>query len=210
MNKIKISTCFLFWTIGLSQANAMNGQAESITDIDGSCLLCKVGDALVRRSVSDYLLGSEIQGKQYGLSDEYHNYALVIKFKEGKTVSYCLADKPEITFYAGKLNVVSNYVAMNSYDRSAIENFYFTEMANDIDDVAQDEMRIVYRDNNNVLIYGLPSGDNQINVYDSNARLVSVEVTNMEEYVSVSLSSQSKGVYIIKIGKNQSIKVLKK
>ena len=136
--------------------------------------------------------------------------ALVLQFKSGKTLSYYLADKPEITFTANKLNIVSDYVTMSSFERSSIEDFHFAEIASDVEEIQKEEIRIVYNDNAHVYIYGLPFVDNHVSVCDVNGKNVPAEVTKQNESIVVSLNSCSAGIYIISINNSKSIKIRKK
>lgn len=142
-------------------------------------------------------------------SDNLGLHTLVVKFKNGRSISFCLSEKPEISFVSDKFSIMSDNVMLTSYNRKDIEEFYFEEITTEIEEVEQDEIAFRYTDNDHVMINGL-SGDEVVFVYDMSGKLMYTEIASSDECLTISLSQFGRGTYIIKIDNKQSFKIIRK
>ena len=134
--------------------------------------------------------------------------ALVLELNNGQTAYYFLKEKPVLTMEDQQLSIVTSTVQTN-YPRSGVKRFYFTEGNTDGILSSQNE-KLLFRqtDANNLEISGL-SGKESIMLYDMSGHLLGrFYATN--DKATISLSGHQKGVYLIKVGKSQTIKFIKK
>ena len=136
------------------------------------------------------------------------NSALFVTLKNGNIHSFLLSEKPEITF-VGSNFVISTTSTTLRYDRTEIEDFHFADSSVGIDDVKDNEMRII-RQNDNIQIYGLLSEYKPIRVYSINGILCETHIDITDDYANINLSNLTPNTYIIKLGNNKSIKIIKK
>lgn len=133
---------------------------------------------------------------------------LFVVLKNGNTHSFLLSEKPEITF-AESAFVISTATTTLRYDRTEIEDFHFIDSSVGIEDVKENEMRII-RQNNNIQILGLQSDYKPIRVYNINGILCEPSIELTDSFANISLSNLAPNTYIIKLGNNKSIKIIKK
>ena len=137
---------------------------------------------------------------------------LVLQLKNGDIRTFYLMEKPEIILKGDSLLVHSSNTSV-SYLRSTVEDFHFVDSSDfedSIDEVEKDELRFVYQNTEEVSIYGLKQSDNPIKVYDINGRQCQVQISYQESSANISLGTLNIGVYIIRIGNRQSIKITKR
>ena len=137
---------------------------------------------------------------------------LVLQLKDGSIQTFYLTDRPEITMKGDSLHVVSSNTAVN-YLRSTVDNFHFVDgstIGDNIEHVEKDELRFVYQNSQEVSLYGLTDADKPIKVYDMNGRQCQVQVSYGESSANILLGTLNNGVYIIKIGNRQTIKITKR
>ena len=137
---------------------------------------------------------------------------LVLQLKKGDIRTFYLMEKPEIILKGDRLFVRSSNTSVN-YLRSTVEDFHFVDSSDfedSIDEVEKDELRFVYQNTEEVSIYGLKESDNPIKVYDINGRQCQVQISYQESSANISLGTLNIGVYIIRIGNRQSIKITKR
>lgn len=133
---------------------------------------------------------------------------LLVVLKNGNIHSFLLSEKPEITF-AGSDFVISTATTTLRYDRTEIEDFHFADSSVGIEDVKENEMRII-RQNNNIQILGLQSDYKPIRVYNINGILCDRNIELTGDFVNINLSNLAPNTYIIKLGNKKSIKIIKK
>lgn len=135
--------------------------------------------------------------------------ALVVKMINGDVESFILSEKPVATFEGGFLKVASSKVE-SSFPRHDVKEVYFDKVETGIKQVTMNELRFVYQDDSEILLYGLTETDKLIRVYDVNGMLSHADVKLEGNSASINLSSLRKGVFFIKIGNRQSIKIIRK
>lgn len=128
---------------------------------------------------------------------------------DGDMNSFCLLDKPVITFDGKMLNITSTLTSV-SYERSKVKRFFFEDVETSITNLHEDEFRFVRSSNDEMQVYGLGEDEKSISVYDAGGRRIPVEVNAGDNTASISLRACPRGIYIIKIGNKQSIKITKK
>ncbi len=126
--------------------------------------------------------------------------ALVLETNDGKTYSYVLAKKPQLTFNATEM-LITSADASASFTRTDIKNFHFEEVADAIKSAKADSQRMSY-------LHGVVTVDGAENVilYDISGRQIMTKRAANGESVTIDLNSQPQGTYIVRSGK-QSLKV---
>lgn len=133
---------------------------------------------------------------------------LVVELANGKTEIYNLSEKPVLSMYGTKLKVETNMVE-TSYERTNITKFYFADAATGISDSKSTTFEFSQTADDEFSLSNV-SEDLIVTVYDISGRQFGNSVTRVGENVVVSLNSCPKGIYIIKIGNIQNIKVIRK
>lgn len=133
---------------------------------------------------------------------------LVVELANGKTEIYNLSEKPVLSMYGTKLKVETNMFE-TSYERTNITKFYFADAATSISDSKSTTFEFSQTADNEFSLLNV-SEDLIVTVYDIPGRQFGNSVTRVGENVVVSLNSCPKGIYIIKIGNKQNIKVIRK
>ena len=132
-------------------------------------------------------------------------HELVVALHDGETLSYVLSEKPVITFNGNKMLIESSKMMSSEIDLSEVKSFHF-EIPNAIADVSENEVSFV-RLGTNVQIYGLTEAEKSIQISDMGGRATTAGVSIEGTTANVNLASLPKGIYMIKIGNKQSIKV---
>ena len=136
---------------------------------------------------------------------------LVLELDNGSDVVFKLLEKPVLTFVEGKLEISSQTFSTKSYNRSNIKKFYFSEDHDGLDELETSENTIIFKqtDDNRLVISNCPDSD-RIMVSDLSGRLYNGSVSRNGSEAIVDLSNCPKGIYIIKIGNMQTIKISRK
>ena len=137
-----------------------------------------------------------------------YGHMLVLQLASGRTQSYILSEKPTITFDGAYLKVESGAESI-PFLRSDIKDFHFAEVT-DISSVEHGELRVVRRNNDELNLYGLEEADKHIRVYRISGTPCPVDISLNATAATVSLETLPKGIYVVKIGNKQSIKITKK
>lgn len=135
---------------------------------------------------------------------------LVVELKNGKQAYFFLSEKPVLTTYGSQVNIESETVK-TSYERTDVLRMYFADESVGVDDIEKKENNIVFTQTepNRLTISNLSEKD-EIIVSNLAGRLYSGCVSRNGTDAIVDLGSCPKGVYIIKIGNKQTIKMTKK
>lgn len=133
---------------------------------------------------------------------------LVVELNGGSTERFALQDKPELTMSGTKL-VVKSTAVEKSYERSAVRSFYFEDSGTGIEELKDNTISYRQTGVNQFLISGL-SVDERVTVNNLSGQLFNQTVSQNGDEAFVNLSECPKGVYIIKIGKNNTIKIIKR
>ena len=133
---------------------------------------------------------------------------LVIELANGKTEIYNLSEKPVLSMNGSKLKVETNMVE-TSYERTYITKFYFTDAATGISDSKSTSFEFSQTGDDEFTLSNV-SENLIVTVYDISGKQIVNSVTRNGENVIVSLNSCPKGIYIIKVGNKQNIKVIRK
>ena len=135
--------------------------------------------------------------------------ALVVRMTDDAVESFYLSEKPEVTFEGQDLKIVSSKIEVN-FPRSDVKEVYFDKVETGIKQVAMNELRFVYQNDSEITLYGLKDADKPIRVYDANGQLSRADIQISGDSATISLSSLRNGIYIIKTGNRQSIKIIRK
>lgn len=133
---------------------------------------------------------------------------LVVELVNGKTEIYNLSEKPVLSVNGSKLKVETNMIE-TSYERAYITKFYFTDAATDI----SDSKGTIYKFSqtaDDTYIMSNVSEKLTVTVYDISGKQFDNSVTRIGDNIVVTLNNCPKGIYIIKVGNKQNIKVIRK
>lgn len=138
------------------------------------------------------------------------NSTLVVKLKDGKQAYFILGEKPVLTPHGSQVKIESESLK-TSYERSDVMRMYFADESVGVDDIEKEENNMVFTQTepNRLTISNLSEKD-EIIVSNLAGRLYSGCVSRNGTDAIVDLGSCPKGVYIIKIGNKQTIKMTKK
>ena len=133
--------------------------------------------------------------------------AFVVELNNGTTANYFLQDKPTLTMEGSKISIFTSTVQA-SYERAEVKKFYFTNETSGVKEIVQNSMVYKQIDADHLEIIGLSQND-QITVCDMTGRLIG-DVSRTKDKVIVNLSAHQKGIYLIKVGNSETIKIIKK
>lgn len=133
---------------------------------------------------------------------------LVIELTNGKYAVFNLQEKPVLTMAGTKLLIKTSSLSTD-YERTDVVKFYFQDTGSTvaIEPVQEKEvLRIAQDSNGRFLITDFDAGD-EIIVSDVNGHLYRECISVDDRTATIDLSSCHHGIYIIKIGKKQTIKI---
>ena len=135
------------------------------------------------------------------------NTALVVELTNGQTANFLLQDKPVLTMEGTRLNIKTEAV-QTDYERSLVKQFYFTDGATGVKEVLKNALVYKQTDADHLEISGLSQND-RIAIYNTSGVQVG-SVSRDSDKAVISLSGLERGIYLVKIGKSQTIKFIRK
>ena len=133
--------------------------------------------------------------------------SLVVELTNGQTANYLLQDKPVLTIEGTRLNIKTEAV-QTDYERSLVKQFYFTDGATGVKEVLKNALVYKQTDADHLEISGL-SQNERIAIYNTSGVQVG-SVSRDSDKAVISLSGLEKGIYLVRIGKSQTIKFTRK
>lgn len=135
---------------------------------------------------------------------------LVVELKEGKQAYFILSEKPVLTTFGSQMRIESESVEI-SYERSDVLRMYFADGSVGVDDIETNESNVVFTQTETyrLAISNLSEKD-RIIVSNLAGMLYNDCVSRNDTDAIVDLEGCPKGVYIIKVGNKQTIKMTKK
>ena len=144
----------------------------------------------------------------FPLSQARAGAVLIIEKKTGQIEEFKLIEEPVLTLEGSRLLVKSNTIE-TSYNRSEINRFYFAESATGAKAIEAKSVRFTQTGTNEFQIEDLDGNENII-ISNLAGQLFNNCVVKEGAVATISLSNCPFGVYIINIGKKQTIKIIKK
>lgn len=132
---------------------------------------------------------------------------LIVELTTGQTASYVLQDKPVLTM-EGTLLKIKTETVQTDYERSLVKRFYFTGDFTGVEEASKEALVYKQTDADHLEISGLSQGDH-ITICDMAGRQCDT-MSRTGNTAVISLSGQQRGVYLIRVGKCQTIKFVKK
>lgn len=132
---------------------------------------------------------------------------LVVELTTGQTASYLLQEKPVLTMKGTQLHIATATI-QTDYERGEVKQFFFTGESTDVREVPKEALQFKQTDTDHLEICGLLKNAD-ITVCDLSGRK-SGSVTRTENTAVVSLRGCHNGIYLVKVGKCQTIKIVKK
>ena len=135
------------------------------------------------------------------------NTTLVVELTNVQTANYLLQDKPVLTMEGTRLNIKTEAV-QTDYERSLVKQFYFADGSTGVKEVLKNALVYKQTDADHLEISGL-SQNERIAIYNTSGVQVG-SVSRDSDKAVISLSGLERGIYLVKIGKSQTIKFLRK
>lgn len=144
-----------------------------------------------------------------------HTYAdntmLVVLQSNGNMTSYVLSSKPNITFYDSTLKITMDTSTSSlEIEIEEIEKFYFSESPSSVEQIRDNEIRIIRTADDELQIIGLDATKAKIFVCDLNGKQSKIECAPIGNGVKLSFSSCPSGIYIVKTNNIEPLKFIKK
>ncbi len=133
---------------------------------------------------------------------------LVIEMKDAGRVTFNLEEQPGIGLFKSDLFVNTNNVN-TFYAIEKIEKLYFADSSTDINDVENKTSEINFTYKNEILTIESNSEIKSILLYDSEGKNCNSYINNHENNASISFQQMQKGIYIVNIDNEHSIKIIK-
>ena len=133
---------------------------------------------------------------------------LVIETTDGSKAVFSLSANPELTF-SGQTMLLNVGAQSHSFEIANVAQYYFENDASAIDEMESVKMRLRYTGSDKVVIEGISQNAN-VKLYSTSGTLINGSVATTNGQAVISLSSLPKGIYIISVNKNQSIKIHKR
>lgn len=132
----------------------------------------------------------------------------VIEQKSGVIHKVNLLDEPIITVPDSRL-VINSKTFILSTPRKDVAQIYFASDGTSIEETHENVITYTQTNDNRILITNLPEKENIV-VSDLAGHLYNSSVSRNDKETFIDLNGCPKGVYIIKIGNKQTIKIAKK
>lgn len=133
---------------------------------------------------------------------------LVVELSNGNKSYFKLQEKPIVRMSDGRVYIESNMVE-TGFLTSNVVKFYFSSDETAVEDIARDDFLFTQSGNNQYNISNIYERY-QIIVCDSAGRLFNSCVSLNGNEAQISLEGCPEGIYIIKVGNKQNIKVIRK
>lgn len=133
--------------------------------------------------------------------------SMVLKFKNGETISFALDEQPKLTFYQGNL-ILSSSTLESSFQLSNLDSYQIKYSdANSVPSIKEGD-QVLRQEAGCIYISGLKS-QSVVTVYSTSGIVVCSTIADADGCALVDLSTQQSGVYVISYGAN-SIKITKR
>lgn len=133
---------------------------------------------------------------------------LVVELSNGNKSYFKLKEKPIVRMSDGKVFIESKMVE-TSFSTSNVSKFYFSSEETAVEDIVRDDFLFTQSGDNQYVISNIEEKEHVI-VCDSAGRLYNRCVSLNGNEAQISLEGCPKGIYIIKVGNKQTIKVVRK
>lgn len=143
----------------------------------------------------------------FAISAQEESTCLTLNFTDGAVVKFSLTEKPVMTFGDSDFTVKSDGIDY-TYSRADLTDFNFTQgHSSAVADISADcgyNISVIAP-----ALFVISAGDiSGVNVYDLNGRLVAA-ATASGQAITIDLSGEPSGVYLVEIPGHKSFKVAK-
>lgn len=133
--------------------------------------------------------------------------SIVLKLKNGETISFALNEQPKLTFSQGNL-ILSSSTYESTYKLSDLDGYQIKYSdTNSIQSIKEGE-QVLRQEAGCIYISGL-NPQTEVKVYSTSGVVVCSTIANTDGSATIDLSAQLPGVYVISYGAN-SIKITKR
>ena len=145
-----------------------------------------------------------------GIYASASNLYLAVKLKERPSRFFLLDENPNVLFDENSLRIVTSKQDVE-FDITNVSEFYFSNINGiDLPEIVENEIVISFPDKDNIKLDNLGS-DAIIQLYTVNGVSVKCETSTTDfKALMISLKNLPKGVYVLSINVNQSLKFTRK
>lgn len=136
-------------------------------------------------------------------------FQLVIDFTDGTEMTVALAKKPVITFSNQTIRVKVGSRS-SEFEMSDVANFHFKEDPSDIRLPIVDEDFKLSWQSEDLIVISNAAPDTAIRLYGIDGTFYPNRVNVNSDRIEISLSALPKGIYLININNNRSLKINRK
>jgi len=137
------------------------------------------------------------------------DYLLVIDFTDGTDMSFALTKKPIITFADQRIRVIVGSRS-SEFEISDVVNFHFKEEPSDIRSPrVDDEYTIIWQGDDQIVISNA-TPDTQIRLYGIDGTMYPSRVNAHGDRMEISLAALPKGIYLLNINNQRTLKINRK
>lgn len=122
---------------------------------------------------------------------------LYLHLRNGTKTSFLLSEKPELTFDENKLRVVSASATVEYLLEDVAEYNFSEQVLNTVNDVEDDEVRLIYSRENGLTVLGCQNAD--IHIYDTSGRSLPFSSTTAGGATHIKPGNMPAGIYIVLI-----------
>lgn len=136
-------------------------------------------------------------------------YALVIDFADGAELTLALSRLPVLTFDDGRLRVtVEGH--KSEFELSDVLRFHFRNESSDIRTLENDDDLAVGWRGDDLIVISNIAPDAEILLYAVDGTVYSNRAIACGDHIEVSLSSLPKGIYLLNINNQRTLKIYRK
>lgn len=137
------------------------------------------------------------------------DYLLAIDFTDGTEMTFALAKQPVITF-SGQIIRVKVGSRSSEFEMSDVVNFHFKEDPSDIRSPRIGEDFELSWQGEDLIVISNATSETNIRLYGVDGTFYPNRVNSIGDRVEISLSALPKGIYLLYINNNRSIKIYRK
>ena len=138
-----------------------------------------------------------------------NDYLMVIDFTDGSEVSIGLSKHPKLTFTDQRL-CVSVEGEMSEYELADVVNFHFADASASIHTLREEEDFRMFWQSNDLIVVLHTSPDARVLLYGVDGMFYPSRVSVQGNRHEISLSDLPKGIYLLNINSNRTLRINRK
>ena len=134
--------------------------------------------------------------------------SLVVELQNDRRATFVLSENPTLTF-ADKVLQIEVGSKSNKFEIDNVKQFYFVDVSTGVIPVSSDELRVVSRDDNHVVLEGIGESDVVV-LYSADGKVVDSQIEISGNRAEIPLASLTRGIYLNKVSNKQTFKIYRK